>query len=257
MSDHLENFSISMQRKPDLAYKIPFRVFYCWLEKSPYCREEYLLTAGHYSPESPLHLLAVSRQKKHDLHSFEEHFEKLAKRDVNCHDVNMIVTGVNSYYQPLIKKYFPAALHQFSLHHVYENIENLFRHFLAGFHLRNKPLNRLKLFLENHLLLLRSRQNLNEEERQQIEVLFDAFPQLEIPYCFKEAVNQLIFHTQDEAEAYARRDIILEFYEHSLPILMIPVIQILKTNFELIVNHLRIKQHAIFTGQEFYLSLLN
>ncbi len=253
----INNFSIRTQQKNNLADKVPIRVLYSWIDTSPYHHEQYLLTAGHYSPESPIQLLTASRRKKHDLRSFDEHFEKLTKQDVNFDDVNMIVTEINSHYQPMIKKYFPAALHQFSLHHISENIETLFRRFLAGFHLRNKSLTRLKLFLEHHHLLLKSRRNLNEEEQQQIEILLDVFPQLEIPYCFKETVNQLLFHTDNEAEAYARRDIILEFYEHSLPLLMLPVIQILKTSFEPIINHLRIKKHALFTGNKFYLSLLN
>jgi hypothetical protein len=255
--EYSKSFSNRRQWKHNLTYNIPFTVLYSWLETTPYLREEYLMTAGHPSPESPLQLLAVSRRKKHDLGSFEEHFVKLAKRNLNFQDVNMFVTEVNTFYPPLIKKYFPRSLHQFSLHHVNKNIEILFRDFLAGFQLRNKSSNRLKLFLEKHVLLFQNQQMLNEDEQQQIEALFEFFPRLETPYCFKEAVYQLLFQTKDEAEAYARRDMILENYERNLPLIMLPAYQILKVYFEQIIGYLRIQEYARNSGQEFYISSLN
>lgn len=107
---------------------------------------------------------------------------------------------------------YPNARHQYCVFHIIQAVDRNFRTYLTAHRKANYPQGQRQQAYKASWVLLKAYERLSEEQREVAQGFLCLHPEVEPFYLAKEMVRRL-FASQEVAEAYAWKDMILEHFQ--------------------------------------------
>jgi transposase len=166
--------------------------------------------------ETPIHVtatpdsipLGITSEDHGDRHGLVAHTQTLP---IDRNAVQMVVTDLK-VDAATIGILYPNARHQYCVFHIIQAVNRNFRAYLTAHRKTHYPQGQRQEAYKASWVLLKAYERLSEEQCEVAQGLLSLHPEVEPFYLTKEMVRRL-FASQNVAQAYAWRDMILEHFE--------------------------------------------
>ncbi|MBU0490228.1 MAG: transposase [Chloroflexi bacterium] len=183
-------------------------------------------------------LLHVTTSAQNDAPSLDTHCAALQRAGAQP---QMVVTDLKEDYEAIIAQRFSGAGHQYCIYHVVQNINRHFNATMKDFRQTLPKGTRQRLFRARYRFL-KGQENLSGQEAWELGEWLDEYAETVLvrAYHLKEDIRA-IFQSRSLAEAYARRDMILERQPEFAATPMSKALRLLETKFDKMVTYLRLE----------------
>lgn len=185
----------------------------------------------------PLH---INKSQSNDAAALEAHYKAMIDKGLDVFKVELVVTDMLAAYTEVVKKMFPAALHQWCVFHVIQMLNGVFKDALKEHRHKVFKVGARKDAHKISFLMLKGQEKLTREEREQVTDFCERFPDMAAGYVLKEDIRMLYAYAKTEVQAVAFRDILVEQYEDKIPESLEKVLNFLSKEFEPTISYLKL-----------------
>ena len=198
-----------------------------------------IASAGKSDKDSKSVALHANLSKSNDSDSLEIHYKGLLDKGLDAQKVELVVTDMLPAYSQVIERTFPNALHQFCIFHFIQHINKTLRTALKTHRYAHYEAGNRKEAHKIAWLLLKGQEKLSQEEREKILDFCIKHPQVAANYAFKEDLRAFYAQVETLSQAYAYKDIIIEYYQDKICPKMQQALLFFTTNFEKTIAYIR------------------